>query len=509
MNRRFRTLGMLVTLTSLLLIYGLAKIPVEQPILKEKAPPGDSIPILFSLDSLAWQWAMVDYDSTDWEDVPHIKIDDRVAEDLTYATDSSDQNQNKFGVVMEFDSLTEEIHFFDYHSLRDVHEYQMPYRIRESIYFRDTEFENYSEENSKGHIEISNSRFNGGFRLFNVHDLDIYNSRFPKSLDLNNTSRGRDNPDTLSLILQHTSFPSLSVGSETIPHLFLYYCKVDTLLFFGHKFLGEVNFDENDIDRLSFQNCVFYQLPRIKGRLPSNLSFTDCNFQLDAIEDKYAKIDFRNTELRDSSRCKLRISHVAVDKFLLPYSHFELVFDSTETFENRTQIYEDIINSCKSNGMVESSKNWDIEYKSFLMRKNFPRIGNLLVKFNVHWWNFGYDKWKILVIWLPLFFLFFLVLNLLLVQGLFLFVYRDEELEKSTFHTQLRKFFKNDMPDFSQPRFRFAYTLFYTSSIYFGLKLKLNALNYSNLWGTFYILLMYGVGSVHLAFALSYILDVY
>lgn len=301
--------------------------------------------------------------------------------------------------------------------------------------------------------------------------------------------------------IERTFFPTFDIRNSHFNFLGIDNC----------SFIKEFSIKNCDFrDTLMFQNCIFHKIPDFSNSsLPEVLIFENINFKLDPIEDKYSKIEFRNTKNFHKRKTKIKFIDSQVDKFLLSYNDFELVFEPKETYESKTRIYEDIINNCKTNGLIESYKSWDVEYRSMKMKHDFPLIGDFLIEFNKYWWNFGYEKWRILVIWLPTLFLFFLLCNWFFIDLLYKYVYKDDELAKSNFHHIIQKFFKNGDPDFSKNKFTFAYTFFYTANVYFGMKLKLNAINYSNFWGMVYIFLMYIGGSIHLAFSLSYILSVY
>ncbi|WP_373331578.1 hypothetical protein [Salmonirosea aquatica] len=56
---------------------------------------------------------------------------------------------------------------------------------------------------------------------------------------------------------------------------------------------------------------------------------------------------------------------------------------------------------------------------------------------------------------------------------------------------------------------RFLFTVFYTAVIYFGFKLRHESVNYKHGILMAYLYFMYGVGTIHMAFAFSYILSAY
>ena len=104
------------------------------------------------------------------------------------------------------------------------------------------------------------------------------------------------------------------------------------------------------------------------------------------------------------------------------------------------------------------------------------------------------------MIWLPLFFLFFWLYNYYNIQKLWDYMYKDTELGSN---------FKNLTPDFETGKNLLAFSFFYTAVIYFGFKLRHDSVNYDYTRGLLYLYFMYAVGTVHMAFAFSYILSAY
>ncbi len=182
----------------------------------------------------------------------------------------------------------------------------------------------------------------------------------------------------------------------------------------------------------------------------------------------------------------------------------------------KSGIYEAIIKTCKDAGMLESADGWDIEFQRFqnLHKYTFWGCsfwGSFINFLNDWWWGFGHEKWKILWIWLPLFFFIFVLYNSFRIEILYNKMYCDEELG-STFLRNIgrRKNHHNVYePDFSKRKYRILYAIFYTAAIYFGFKLKHEAVNYMYTRGFLYLYLIYLFGAIHVAFGLSYILNIY
>ena len=280
--------------------------------------------------------------------------------------------------------------------------------------------------------------------------------------------------------------------------------------FQGAEFSGNVSFYQSTFkNNLNFSHTNFIKTPDFKStELPNTLDFREAFFSKNTIEEQNSKIDFRTAYLpenqQNANKCLILLEGTDITKFLLPYPFFALGFDTNSSFEDKASIYEGVIKNCKEAGMTESVQNWDIEYRKLQLNHDWPIFGKVIIIFNEGWWNFGYEKWRILVLWLPFFFLCFLTWNFFHINSLWETMYKDKELGEV--------FRKRGIPagptkEFSWQRFSFSF--FYTAVIYFGFKIRHEAVNYNNTLGLLYLYLMYAVGTIHMAFAFSYILSAY
>jgi hypothetical protein len=172
-----------------------------------------------------------------------------------------------------------------------------------------------------------------------------------------------------------------------------------------------------------------------------------------------------------------------------PYSHSE-----------RIRIYETLIKNSSNAGLMTSAIEWDKDYKRYMYRYNNRYVGPAWTWINDCWWDFGYGKWRIFWIWMPLFFLIFTLLNIIFLPRL-LDVYYDDEIG-NTFkmeHTSKAVLVR---------RYRFSYSVVYTAAIYFNFKLSFAGMNFKRPWWNLYILLIYSIGTIHVIFGVvGYILN--
>jgi hypothetical protein len=290
-------------------------------------------------------------------------------------------------------------------------------------------------------------------------------------------------------------------------------CIFDKYSLFSNGSYNQISFSQSTfLDKVTFYGATFKSPPNFEGtNLPKYMNLIELN--LDSLN---GFVDFRQSSIDSlrkrnlEAKCVVELEGSDLSKILLPHNLFNLSFLKYTTYEMKTNTYERILKTCKDNGMVDSFKSWDIEFQCLKNVHEWGYYGGIILNYlNFYWWRFGHEKWRILFYWLPLFFGGFLLINIKNISKLYKSVYRDSELGEVFFKENLNKYFASDKPNFNNWKFRITYSIFYTASIYFGFKLKHNAINYRNFRGMMYIFLMYAVGSIHMAFALSYVLGIY
>ncbi|RYC70020.1 pentapeptide repeat-containing protein [Spirosoma sordidisoli] len=327
--------------------------------------------------------------------------------------------------------------------------------------------------------------------------------------------------------------------------------------FDGVAFLGKADFSGALFERIShlsdiyfndeakFSSTIFPQFTTFNSstfainpvftnaQLPNELSFNDVQFTYKSPLEINAKVDFTHTQIDSlrkrtgdpSAKCIISLRNTDVSRFILPYDYFKIAFDEllplndsvlvalldsnkpkpVYTYEEKSSLYEALIKNCQEAGMTKSVQGWDIEYRKMQNEYKFGWLSLFINYFNEWWWNFGYDRWRILVIWLPFFFLSFLTYNYWHIERLRSKMYQDSELGIH-FKDQAGN---SPRPVFKNWRKRFSFVFFYTAVIYFGFKIRHESVNYNYTRGLLYLYLMYAIGTIHMAFAFSYILSAY
>lgn len=301
----------------------------------------------------------------------------------------------------------------------------------------------------------------------------------------------------------------------------------DTTFFFGVTFDGTANFQ-----RATFRSEAFFVISTFhstsdfgKVRFDSTANFSGVTFgsMADFRWARFAddvwfvgatlpdKLDFRYvTDIAKEinftwakspcSTCKCQIALVDSDisKIKLDMQLFELRFPSNPTYDKRCSVYEQMLKKLENDGFMDSYEILDIEYRQF--KYDHKWYGSVVNALHKTWWNYGYDKERILFIWTPLFFIVFAFLNLLFWYGkLNDEVYTIEFLEKIPYvggrtRTAMKKTLQ---------------VAAYTAVIFFGLKMDVSKFKKGVVrqhpWLFTYLMFVYVLGLVCLGFIVNII----
>lgn len=192
--------------------------------------------------------------------------------------------------------------------------------------------------------------------------------------------------------------------------------------FRGTEFLGKVNFGRAKLpDSIDFRNLAeisreidfTYCLPPDKGRkcrialkgtdiskIKLNMNLFELSFPEETVQRPSGKAD---TIYRESLDAIYTVVREIVDTIIYP------------TYDQQCSIYEQVLKKLENDGFRDSYEILDVQYRQFkYYHKWYGSVVNALHKI---WWNYGYDKERILFIWTPLFFIVFAFLNLLFWYG--------------------------------------------------------------------------------------------
>lgn len=284
---------------------------------------------------------------------------------------------------------------------------------------------------------------------------------------------------------------------------------IDSMFFWSSTLNGDLNLNATNItSQLSFHYTKFNkELILFNSTLPKYIEFYYCRFA--------NEVDFTLARTSDYEIHYLNLMGTDVQKLKFRYKRFKLWFPESfqyqnVKFEDKSNVYESLLNNFEKRGYTESYKILDIEYQEFLYLSKIEN-GSVFVKFwyfivklvQRKWWNYGYDKE--LIVQNTLFFLilfsfinwmFFRHLNENVYKIPYLYSYYESLEEGENFFEktiyQLRSGY---------------YSLHYTILIFFGLKLERKEIKYNNILGTLYLFLIYFLGLICTAYLLNLILS--
>lgn len=179
----------------------------------------------------------------------------------------------------------------------------------------------------------------------------------------------------------------------------------------------------------------------------------------------------------------------------------ELFSGGVLPFDEVSSIYEALLKNFKDRGQMLSYELCDIEYRDYLWKHNSASI-RWLGFVPKYWNNYGYDKSRVFY-WMVGFILLFTV-------GTFFLGYDTLTREVYTFDTiPTIPYWKNIMTSPMKWKYlgmRFWYSFVYTASVFYLISLKVDRMRYHKKWAVFYLMLMYVVGIICLAYIANYII---
>jgi hypothetical protein len=266
----------------------------------------------------------------------------------------------------------------------------------------------------------------------------------------------------------------------------------------------DCNLKRSNIDSLVFFNVKF------EKKFEIELSPLPKYIRLDGIvcNDKNERFDLTQFQITDSAKiCDLNLGTGVASQIKANCKYFRLVFDSDILSYEKERIYNELLKMQSANYFLDGYEKLDKDYKEFkyLDRKSFiAKIQNWIDK---HWWDYGYDKFMVIVNSVKLFLLFFAI-NLFAYKGLAK-VYHPEKFKK--FDERLDS--NNTDVEFSVTTrvknylYRIPVIFLYTAFVFWGLKLDLKELEIKKPLYMIILIGQYVTGLICLAYIANYIIS--
>ncbi len=332
-------------------------------------------------------------------------------------------------------------------------------------------------------------------------DLDFMNNRLSGPVSFANTVFGGTTQilaDTFKSILD---FTSAIINGET---------KIDTCMISG------ANFSNATINaRLSFNDDYFVPKSKLvfnhavlkdnaymsfnRTRLPDTLDFSYIN-------NITNEIDLSDAELKDNVIHYIYLTNSNISKFHLNYRNFKLAFvDDTNRsmnsrYEEKNRVYQDLLKNFLARGQEDSWALLDVEYQDFVWEWKWGAAHLSWVRIFPHYWNnYGQSKSRVFL-WTIAFLILFTSFTFL-----YLHVLNKEVYKIDTLPADLNKW--SNCKNSRQVLDHSWNSLVYTSAVFLHIVISMDKLYFKRSGLAIYILFMYFIGVLCLAFMAGCILN--
>ncbi|MEX6686420.1 hypothetical protein QTN47_02890 [Danxiaibacter flavus] len=311
--------------------------------------------------------------------------------------------------------------------------------------------------------------------------------------------------DTSSILIEHSNLNGITFSNSGLNDITFV---EDTL---NATFIDSI-FTSKDaasiVKSIFFNKCFINGSFNCKGSRIQNLYFVSCKFGPSA---SLADLRFDTLILEDCGKlpsgiafspipnnkdCYLKIvrTDITASNFKYP-AGLHLFFDDNEGTDDINNVYVSLLEKLKGEAKTESYKQVDIDYRNQLASRG-GIVEKTLNFVNRTWWNYGYNKGRVIWISLILLLIFFFI-NLFTWQRLQLIYPVSSIIDK------MEDAFEN------KNYVRHASLVFlYTSFIFFSFKIDFTKIRFGNLQTVAYFLLQYIAGLICLFFILNAILKV-
>ena len=224
----------------------------------------------------------------------------------------------------------------------------------------------------------------------------------------------------------------------------------------------------------NFRLSFIYTMPpslEVSSMTPNSIVYVSCEQQLPR-----------------RKKCKLYINMDNISRLDIDYRYFTMNVDYSESNSSEAS-FEKLLNNFKSKGELENYRLLDIDYQRYKIK--VTSFGYFLWWIPEYWNNYGYNKEWVFG-WTFLLVLIFTTINYFWFQRLNANVYNI-----------------SNIPLFTKLSFgkRLWYSFFYTSIIFFKFSLKIENLNTKKVGGITYIMFIYTLGLICLAYMASFVLE--
>jgi hypothetical protein len=220
---------------------------------------------------------------------------------------------------------------------------------------------------------------------------------------------------------------------------------------------------------------------------------------MDEVDFGQLKGSFDISEAQDPVVIKLKHTDITKIKFSFSTTQFEL--SKEQSFETRSFQYQHLLKLCQEGGFTAQYEHYDKQFRELkYLQSNRPYLNAL----NKYWWDYGYDKGRVIYISVVLYFLFFLLNYLLLKQ--IRNVYWPEKFQDYDAILAQRNMLESRLRRFKNRIDHALAVALYTGYIFWGIKLDLKDIQLKNRWIVLLIIGQYITGIICLAYIANFII---
>ncbi len=356
-------------------------------------------------------------------------------------------------------------------------------------------------------IDFNGATFNGEIALFNntfFRRTDLNYSTFKKRVAFVQTNFIDNAFFVLSDFQYNTYFDGCNFLGTAVFSRSAFYNKIHIsgVVFMSNAYFNKCTFfSDVDFSQSVFLQPVFFTGAKTtdSANLAFNAAILPDSMFFNNMPHLKGEIDLIDANFNDKENpTNLILYNTDLSHLKLDYIHFKACLIDSLTLENQTyrftlenkeNVFEQLLANFKTNGQTLSYELCDIDYQQLNWQNSWAAF---LPCIPYYWNRFGYKK-GLIFFWTFIFLALFTSINYKALDYLNENIYPMSMIPPSS--------------GIRNPFRRFWYSFVYTSTIFFRLTLKIENINFQRILGTIYLITIYTLGIICLAYMAGYVLQ--
>lgn len=318
--------------------------------------------------------------------------------------------------------------------------------------------------------------------------------------------------DLESTIINKLHFKECDNGNSNFKSINIIDSKIGTLVFENNNIHNNISFLDysapsvkmSQVNSIEILNCkilepiFFKNIPYPKSIVIDNITFINSNSIIDLTA-------FDNSE--QNSVCEIKIKNINDDisKLKMNYEKFRLNFVDMPNWKKES-LYKSLLEEQLKLGYIYGYQKLDKEFKHFEYTKDNTLLGEFKDWMDKTWWEYGYNKFKVITNSLYIF-LFIVLINLVFYSH-FLAIYFPDKFKK--IEERLVDKFSNSNSMINRLLFhiyRIPSVIVYSAYLFWGVRLEIKEIEINKPLIFVLLILEYIVGVICLAYIANYIIS--